>query len=167
MADEPITNIELDVEGYEVVTSAIIDLINDYPGLDNNDKFAFGKMPESGGKAVYPVSGSVIESTRRDILGSVEQTCVYPIYAYYRAGSLSESRKQAVKEWLDNLGRWLEKQPVTIAGTEYKLDEYPELTGNRRFLTIQRTSPAALIDVNSNNTEDWAISLNVRYKNSF
>ena len=52
--------------------------------------------------------------------------------------------------------------------TQYpKLDEYPALTGNRKFLTIRRTTPATLDAVGAGQEENWAIRLVARYQNNF
>ena len=85
----------------------------------------------------------------------------------YRASGLSENRKASVKEWLDNLGIWLEKQVIAINGAEHKLTEYPQLTDGRKFITISRSSPAYLDSVEENNAENWAISIIAKYKNNF
>lgn len=85
----------------------------------------------------------------------------------YRAGQLNESRRAAVKEWLDTLGRYLEMQPVSIGGIEYRLVAYPILTGTRRITKIGRTAPAVQSAENENGTEDWLIQLSVTYNNDF
>ena len=86
---------------------------------------------------------------------------------YYRSAGLSEARKEGVKEWLDGLGRWLERQPVVIGSDTYTLPEYPALTGNRKILSIQRQSPAFLNAINENKTEDWILDMSLRYRNEF
>ena len=108
---------------------------------------------------MFPVTGAVIKSDKTDITGYVVQECQYPFYVIYRAAGLSEDRKAAVKEWLDNLGRWLEKQSVSLKGNTYQLSEYPSLTGGRRFTSIYRQSPAHLDSIEDNASENWAISI--------
>ena len=85
----------------------------------------------------------------------------------YRAANLTANRKLSVKEWLDRLGRWLERQTVTINETEHRLEEYPPLTGSRKFLSIERDTPAFLESVAENKTEDWQISISARYMCEF
>jgi len=165
MADDQ--NITLDVAGYDIITEALMVLLNEYPALSNNEKIAFATLSENQGKAMFPQGGAVIMDERSDILGRVRQTCQYPFYMVYRAGGLTSARKQKVKEWLDDLGRWLEGQTITVGETPYTLDQYPELTDGRKFRTIQRASVAALNNINSNNTEDWAIAITARYTNEF
>ena len=159
-------NVVYDVEGYEALTPAIMDLINQYPGLDGKT-FAFSKLSDKGGLAMFPNSGAVVNLQRISITGKVYQECVYPFFLYYRAAGLSENRKATLKEWLDNLGRWLERQPVKIGNETYTLENYPELTQDRKIIYFQRQSPAYLGGVSEDKTEDWVIAINLRYSNSF
>lgn len=124
-------------------------------------------LSEDGGKSIFPISGAIIETEKQDVTGFVIQNCQYPFYVVYRVSALSENRKARVKEWLDNLGRWLERQPIIINGKNYKLDEYPALTENRKFLNISRQTPAYLDSINENKTEDWNIYISAIYQNIF
>ena len=155
-----------DVQGEDVITNALITLVNEYPKLDGQE-IKFGTLSETGGIAMFPMSGAVIERDVVDILGNHEQICNYPFFVYYKVSGLTENRKVSVKEWLDDLGRWLEKQPITVGGTVSVLDEYPALTGNRKFLSIRRTTPATLDAVGKGQEENWAIRLVARYQNNF
>lgn len=147
--------IRYDLDGYEVITTALVELINQFPRLADGDKIEFSTLEAESGKAMFPISGAIIETEDKDILGNVSQVCLYPFFVVYRASGLSESRKAAVKEWLDDLGRWLEQ-----------LQQYPELSGSRRFLSIDRQTPAYLDTVNEQ-TEDWTIYITARYSNNF
>lgn len=165
MAEE---QIRYDVEGYDAITAALRELLNKYPGLQQTgDEISFSTLGEDSGKTMYPISGAVIEREQRFILGDVRQVCQYPFHVIYRAAGLSENRKAAVKEWLDNLGRWLEGQSVKINGVEYRMEEYPTLSDNRRFISISRQTPAYLSAINENNSEDWVIYILARYTNEF
>ena len=159
--------IRRDIDGEAVVTKAIVDLLNEYPGLLTGEAITFITLPEDGGIAMFPMSGAAIERETVDILGNHEQICQYPFFVFYRSNGLSEGRKISVKEWLDDLGRWLERQPITVGGVVSQLESYPVLTGNRSFLSIQRTSPASLDSLGENQSENWVIRLNARYKNNF
>lgn len=156
--------VKYDVDGYELVTPAIMDLINQYPGLMEGEKIEFSTLGEDEGIALFPIGGAVIESERISVTGKVTETCLYPFYIIYRAASLSSYRKEDVKEWLDNLGRWLEGKTISVGDTEYRLNDYPNLTGNREFLEFRRQTPANLDSVNENQSENWAIYINARYK---
>lgn len=164
MADK---KIEYDVEGYDILTTALMDLLNDYPALSEGKTIKFNTLNENSGKAMFPVSGSIIERKNRDILGRTTEICNYPFYVICRYGHLTESRKVNMKEWLDNLGRWLEKQTIKVGDVEHTLIDYPYLTGNREIIEIRRTTPATLNAINDNNTEDWAITITARYRNQY
>lgn len=161
--EKPVT---YDLDGFDVITTALRDLLSQYPGLDG-DSIQYATLGENSGKAMFPVNGSQIERERESITGHVTQICLYPFVIIYRGFGLSENRKATVKEWLDNLGRWLERQELQINGEKYKLDSYPELTGNRKFLSISRQTPAYLDSTNENKSENWAIYITARYQNEF
>jgi hypothetical protein len=159
--------IRYDLNGIPVITDALISLLNVYPGLMDGDEITFADLDEEGGITIVPISGAVIETEKTDITDHVTQVCLYPFYVIYREKDLSERRKIKTKEWLDNLGMWLERQIVTINNTEYQLEEYPDLTGDRKFLSIERQSPAYLDKNEEDATEDWVIYISARYQNEF
>ncbi len=156
--------VKYDIDGYDAVTSALMELLNQYPALSGSDEIAFSTLGEDSGKSMFPISGAVVETERTTITGKVTKVCLYPFYIIYRASGLSEKRKEKVKEWLDTLGKWLEHQTVSIDGTDYKLEEYPHLTGGRKFLSIERQSPSYLDTVNDNQSENWAVYITARYQ---
>lgn len=162
MAEQKI--VKYDVDGYDAVTSALRELLNQYPALSSSDEITFSTLGENSGKAMFPTSGAVIETEKKSITGKVTEVCLYPFYVIYRAAGLSENRKASVKEWLDNLGKWLEQKKVLIDGTEYQLAELPPLTDGRKFLSISRQTPAYLDTVNKNQSENWAIYISARYQ---
>lgn len=156
--------VKYDIDGYEAVTAALRELINQYPALSEGDEISFSTLGEDSGKAMFPVSGAVIETERRSVTGKVTEVCLYPFYVIYRAAGLTENNKARIKEWLDSLGKWLEQKKVLINGTEYLLEEYPPLTDGRKFLSISRQTPAYLDTVNENQSENWAIYISARYQ---
>ena len=99
--------------------------------------------------------------------GKVYQSCNYPFNIVYKVAGVSESNKIQVKDFLDKLGKWLEMQPVTIGGQVYKLEAYPALTDNREIKSISRTTPAYLESVEESKTENWVISMILRYSNEY
>lgn len=163
MADQ----IKYDLDGYDTTTAALLDLLNQYPGLENGYEISLATLDEDSGIAMYPISGAVIETEKRFVTGRTLQVCLYPFYIIYRASGPSESRRAAIKEWLDSLGRWLEGRTITVKDVEHQLGEYPSLTGNRKFLSIVRQSPAYLDTVNENKSENWAVYITARYQNTF
>lgn len=162
MTDE--RKVVYDVEGQEVITTALMELLNAYPRLPAGDEITFSTLEAESGKAMFPITGAIIETETRDILGGVTQVCLYPFFVVYRAAGLSEGRKAAVKEWLDDLGRWLEGHRITVDGADAQLDTLPALSGSRRFLSISRQTPAYL-ESTTEQVEDWAIYITARYLN--
>ncbi|MBQ8591622.1 MAG: hypothetical protein IJ485_02585 [Lachnospiraceae bacterium] len=156
--------VKYDIDGYEAVTSALRELLNQYPGLSENDEITFATLGEDSGKAMFPVSSSVIETEKRSVTGKVTEVCIYPFYVIYRASGLNENRKAKVKEWLDNLGKWLEQKKVLIDDKEYQLAELPPLTDGRKFLSISRQTASYLDTVNENQSENWTIYIYARYQ---
>lgn len=156
--------VKYDIDGYEKVTTALTELLNQYPALDSGEEITFSVLEETSGIGMFPVSGAVVETEKTTITGKVTKVCLYPFYVVYRASGLNESRKARVKEWLDTLGKWLEQQKVVIDGEEYVLSELPPLTDGRKFLSIERQTPAYLDNTNEDKTEDWAIYISARYQ---
>ncbi|MBQ8040340.1 MAG: hypothetical protein IJ274_10810 [Lachnospiraceae bacterium] len=156
--------IKYDIDGYEAVTSALRELLNQYPGLERGEEITFSVLEETSGIGMFPVSGAVIETEKRTITGKVTEVCLYPFYIVYRASGLNENRKVRVKEWLDTLGKWLEQKKVLIDRAEYQLGELPPLTDGRKFLSISRQTPAYLDNTNEDKAEDWAIYISARYQ---
>ena len=165
MADEKI--VKYDVDGYDAITTALMELLNQYPGMADGDEIAFSALDEDSGKAMFPINGAIIESEKRTITGKVTEICLYPFCIIYRAAGLSENRKATVKEWLDNLGKWLERKAILVNEETFKLSEYPRLTGSRTFLSISRQTSAYLNEVYDNNSEDWVVHITARYKNEY
>lgn len=155
--------VKYDIDGYDAVTSALRELLNQYPALDD-EEITFSVLEETSGIGMFPVSGAVVETEKRSVTGKVTEVCLYPFYIIYRASGLNENRKARVKEWLDTLGKWLEQKKVLIDGEEYILSELPPLTDGRKFLSIARQTPAYLDNTNEDKTEDWAIYISARYQ---
>lgn len=157
-------NVQIDVQAYDLLTPAIRDLMDSYPGLDEGEKFSFGQLDESYGKAIFPTTGAIVQYQKESITGHVEKMCLYPYTVVYRASGLTQGRKVNVKEWMDMLGRWLEKQPVKIGDTVYQLSDYPELAGDSdKIEEIARQTPAYLAATNADMSEDWVMNIQARY----
>lgn len=150
----------------DIITEKLMTLVNAYPRLGEGEEIEFSVLDEDGGIAFFPTSGAAVERSDRDVLGHTEQVITYPFMVIYRANGLSESNKVDVKEWLDDLGRWMEGQPIVVDGVTYVIT-LPTLDANRRFISIRRSAPSALNAINDNQTEDWAISIIARYSNEF
>ena len=159
--------IGMDLDGFDKITTALRELINQYPGLDVGEEIQFATLSEDGGIAMFPTNGAMIRREVESITGHVTQECLYPFFILYRTFGLSENKKANIKEWLDDFGRWLERQPIRVNNQDYVLKEYPLLTENRIIKKIQRQSPAYLDSVNENKSENWMINLLLTYSNEF
>ena len=158
----------IDIDGSEAVTTALLDLLNSFPGLKQGEKILFSTVPDDGGIGFFPTSGAVYLQNNEDITGHVKQVCQYPFSVVYRAGAKTESQRLRIKEFLDTLGKWLERQPVTVNGVKSQLTEYPALkSGNREIQSISRTNPAHLNEAYQDGMEDWVISGALNYRNEF
>ena len=159
--------IGIDIDGYDILTNAIKDLLNMYPGLKSDQKITFGSLEDTSGITMLPTSGSVIYDEKTDIVGKTKQECSYQFTVIYRGTGLSEKRKINIKEWLDNLGKWLEKQPIKIGDDSYKLNDYPTLDEGREFESIKRMTQSYPSAENASGTEDWEIMIQALYKNEY
>lgn len=159
--------VKYDVDGYDIITNAIKDLLNQYPGLLPEETFLFSTLEEDSGLSFYPVSGSVVVTETESITGRVNQVCSYPFYIVYRTASTSENSKKDVKEFLDSVGKWIEKQPITVDGETYKIEKYPVLTEGRVIEEIARQTPAYPEEPQENGVQDWVISIALQYRNIF
>lgn len=159
--------VKFDAEGTEAVTNALMDLVNTYPGLKAGETILFSTLGVDRGRAFFPSTGAVIDSETTDILGRVHQVCVYPFALVTRAKGMTEARRMMAKEWLDKLGRWLNRQTVTIGKKEYTLESYPDLTGGRTLREIKLTVPSRCDGTYEDGAEDWVCQAEARYTNDF
>lgn len=158
----------IDIDGSEAVSNVLLTLLNEFPGLSENQTITFATLDESSGIGFFPSTGAALQSNNESITGHVKQVCLYPFMVIYRAAPKSETQRMRIKEFLDALGKWLEQQPVTVNGTEYRLESYPALSsGNRVIRSITRSSPAYLNGVYQNGVEDWIIAEQLTYDNEF
>lgn len=165
--DEKQKETRYDVAGYAPVTEAVGALLNAFPGLGEGERIAFASLGEREGMAFYAAGGAAIESERRSVTGRVRQVCLFPFTVLIRAAGPSERTRTEIKERLDALGQWLERQPVTADGTRHVLDGYPSIGEGRRFLSFVRRSTAGLDSVSEDHAETWAVDLAARYENIF
>lgn len=165
--DEKDKPVKYDLEGFDALTEALTTLLNAFPGLRKDQHIAFATLRETGGLAMFPGGGAVVESERKSVTGRVRQVCRYPFAALARRGGLGESDRAAVKEWLDALGRWLDRQSVTLQGQSYRLDAYPPLSGGRTLLDFSIQAPAYLYERDEHQVETWAVEIIARYENIF
>lgn len=154
----------LSVDGSDNLTQTILDLLNAYPKLSGR-KIEFAKLDTTIGIAMFPLEGVAILTERVDVTGHVTQKCAYPFRIVYR--TRAAAGKENIKEWLDDLGRFLELQPIKVGDEEIKLVSYPELDGDRRFDKISRTQQGTLAGTTADKAEDWTITIQAQYWNEF
>lgn len=158
----------IDVDGSEAVSTVLLALLNRFPGLSETQNILFATLSESSGIGFFPTTGAALQSDTEDVTGHVRQVCQYPFSVVYRAAPKSEAQRLRIKEFLDALGKWLERQPVTLGGKEYRLAEYPALSsGNRIIKSVSRTSPAYINAAYQDGIEDWTIAARLIYDNEF
>ena len=167
MPEEVKKPVTYDVDGYDIATKALETVLNTFPGLQPSEKIKFSSLKEDEGIAFYPASGAVVASEKKYITGIVDQLCNYPFYIVYRSAPTTPGIKTEIKEFLDTLGKWLEKQPVQVDGKEYHLESYPTLTEGRVIESITRLTPSYLDTVAENKVEDWVISMSLKYRKKF
>jgi hypothetical protein len=141
-------------DGSDNLTQALMELLNSYEGLNDvpSDYIEFQLLDTTKGIAMFPNPSVAILTEQEDIVGHVTQTCAYAFTIVFRTRTTD---KEYVKEWLDNLGRWLEET------------EYPALTENKKFLKIARNTQSYLYGTTEDKAEDWAISIQATYRNEF
>lgn len=152
-----------DIQGEQSITNALIGLLDSCPFLD---EVTFASLNDTG-LAIYPTGSPVVQTERRSITGHITQRCSYDIGLVSREYGENESRKISTKDLLDNVGAWLELQPVTIDGTTYLLDAYPTLTGQRQIKRIERTSSAAIEAATEDGGTVWSIAVRLSYSNEY
>ena len=162
---EQVKPIGVDGEGFDILKEAVLALLNEYPGLDGR-AISFSGLTEDGGISMEPENGTLIFAETKNIIGDVKQKCQFPFYVVFRANASSEYLKMGVNEFLDTLGAWVCREPVTIGGTVHQLNKYPTLTGGRRITGVTRFYSYAL-EPNQNNTQDWVIPITVNYTHEF
>lgn len=154
-----------DADGCEIVTNAVLELLNRYPGL-NGRNILFEELGASGGIAMSADNGAMIMSERRSITDHIVQQCQYPFFVICRSSDPQEYLKLQVQSFMDTLGKWLCREPVIINGEPVQLAAYPELSGNRRITRISRSN-AYGIEPNEDGVQDWLLPCTVQYTNEY
>lgn len=166
MADE-LKPIGKDATGYEVITEAMKDLLNQFPGLLPGEQIKYEELKKDQGIAFSNDSGALVYSETEDIIGGVHQTCQYPFFIVYRsASSAREAQKMSIQEFLDAFGKWLCQEPAVIDEEVYKLSSYPKLAGTRQIKRITRDNSYGT-EPQENGVQDWLLPVTVQYTNDF
>jgi hypothetical protein len=162
---EEVKPIGTDASGYELLTRAVKDLLNQFPCL-NGQKIYFEELGEEDGIAFSADAGALVMSERRSITDHVTQNCQFPFLVVYRASTTREYQKMNVANFLDTLGKWLCKEAVEIGGAEYRLSAYPQLSDGRKITRITRSNTYGAVP-NENKSQDWILPVSVQYTNEF
>lgn len=155
-----------DASGYDVLTIAVKALLNQFPGLYENETVKFEELGEDSGIAFSADNGALIFSETEDVLGGVRQTCQYPFYIIYRTSSTKERQKMSIQEFLDTFGKWLCREPVVIDGSEERLSNYPTLSQGRKITKVTRDNSYGL-EPQESGVHDWILPVSIEYKYDF
>ena len=155
-----------DASGYDVLTIAVKALLNQFPGLYENETVKFEELGEDSGIAFSADNGALIFSETEDVLGGVRQTCQYPFYIIYRTSSTKERQKMSIQEFLDTFGKWLCREPVVINGSEQRLSKYPTLSQGRKITKVTRANSDGL-EPQESGVQDWILPVSIEYKYDF
>lgn len=155
-----------DASGYDVLTIAVKALLNQFPGLYENETVKFEELGEDSGIAFSADNGALIFSETEDVLGGVRQTCQYPFYIIYRTSSTKERQKMSIQEFLDTFGKWLCREPVVINGSEQRLSKYPTLSQGRKITKVTRDNSYGL-EPQESGVQDWILPVSIEYKYDF
>lgn len=154
-----------DATGYEVITEAMKDLLNQFPGLLPGETVKYEELGEEEGIAFSNDSGALVYTETQDVIGGVHQTCQYPFFIVYRAASSArEKQKMSIQEFLDAFGKWLCREPAVIDGETYKLSSYPKLAGTRQIRRITRDNSYGT-EPQENGVQDWLLPVTAEYRN--
>ena len=155
-----------DASGYDVLTIAVKALLNQFPGLYENETVKFEELGEDSGIAFSADNGALIFSETEDVLGGVRQTCQYPFYIIYCTSSTKERQKMSIQEFLDTFGKWLCREPVVINGSEQRLSKYPTLSQGRKITKVTRDNSYGL-EPQESGVQDWILPVSIEYKYDF
>lgn len=155
--------IGLDASGYEVLTKAVLALLEGFARIAGKE-IRFEETDRESGIAFSADDGALIMSETPNILGGYHQTCQFPFYVVYRTASTQERQKLQAQTFLDSLGKWLCGEPAEIDGRLYILSEYPDLSHGRKITRITRANSYGL-EPDKNGVQDWLLPVTVQYTN--
>ena len=162
---EDVKPIGADVTGFEILTNAVLSLLNQFPGL-NGREILFEELGEDSGLAFSADNGALIITERRSITDHVRQECQYPFYIVYRTASIEEYQMLNVQAFFDALGKWICREPALVNGEPVRLHKYPELSDGRKITRITRSNSYGL-EEKENGVQDWIMPVTVEYVNEF
>lgn len=162
---EEVKPIGQDVSGHEILTRAVSDLLNQYPGL-NGREILFDELGAETGIAFSADNGALIISEKRSVTDHVYQTCQFPFFLIYRTTATTEFQKLKVQSFFDGIGKWLCKEPAEVNGETIRLKSYPALSDGRKITRITRSNSYGL-EPSEDGVQDWLMPVTVQYTNEF
>ena len=136
-----------DATGYEILTEAMKALLNQYPGLEKSERIKYEELA----------------TEKEDVCGTMHQVCQYPFLVVYRTASGRERQKLSIQKFLDNLGKWICREPVIINGSETRLSAFPELSQGRKIKRITRDNSYGT-EPQESGVQDWLLPITVKYE---
>lgn len=162
---EELKPIGADVDGFEILTNAVLELLSQFPGL-NGREILFEELGKESGIAFSANNGAMVMSERRSITDHVRQNCQYPFFIVYRTASTQEFQKLQVQAFFDAIGKWLCREPAVVNGETVRLKSYPALSDDRKITRITRSNSYGL-EPSSDGVQDWLMPVTVEYTNEF
>ena len=162
---EELKPIGADVDGFEILTNAVLELLSQFPGL-NGREILFEELGKESGIAFSANNGALVMSERRSITDHVRQNCQYPFFIVYRTASTQEYQKLQVQAFFDAIGKWLCREPAVVNGETVRLKSYPALSDDRKITRITRSNSYGL-EPSSGGVQDWLMPVTVEYTNEF
>ena len=162
---EELKPIGSDVDGFEILTNAVLELLSQFPGL-NGREILFEELGKESGIAFSANNGALVMSERRSITDHVRQNCQYPFFIVYRTASTQEYQKLQVQAFFDAIGKWLCREPAVVNGETVRLKSYPALPDDRKITRITRSNSYGL-EPSSDGVQDWLMPVTVEYTNEF
>lgn len=155
-----------DFTGCEVMADVVRVLLNQFPGLDDGESIGFENLKKDSGIVFSADNGALIYAEKEDVCGGVVQQCRYPFFVVYRTAASDEKQKLRIQQFLDALGKWMCKEPVTYGGTSFKLKGYPVLASGRTIKRIIRGNSYGL-EPDDSGVQDWLLPVTIEYENEF
>lgn len=152
-----------DADGKDILADAMKSLLNQYPGLHDGEKIKYEELGADSGIAFYADAGALIYSEKEDVCGTMHQVCQYPFIVVYRTASDKERQKLSVQRFLDNLGKWICREPVAVDGVETRLSAFPGLSRGRVIKRITRDNSYGT-EPQENGVQDWLLPITVKYE---
>ncbi len=155
--------LKVDGDGNETLAHAVGEMLNQFGALYGRE-ISYEELAQESGIAYSSDNGALVYSEQENILGGYTQECQYPFYIVYRLNSTAEWQNLAAAQFMDNIGKWICGEPVTINGEETALEHFPALSGNRVIKRIVRQNYYAL-EPNASGVQDWLLPVTVQYTN--